>query len=85
MELQNLHPLTQGTKSKDSQLVWAVLSLPVLELEEKPFLHSFQQAQHNKPLHKEETFGSQSPVPASADAQPGKHQCCGPCTSQASW
>lgn len=39
MELQNLHPLTQGTKRKDSELVWAVLSLLVLELEEKSFLH----------------------------------------------
>lgn len=39
MELQNLHLLSQGTNMKDSVLVQAVLSLLVLELEEKPFLH----------------------------------------------
>lgn len=43
MELQNLHLglhlLTQGEKIKDSVLVWTVLSLLVLKLEEKPFLH----------------------------------------------
>lgn len=42
-ELQNLHLglhlLTQGAKIKDSELVWTVLSLLVLKLEEKPFLH----------------------------------------------
>lgn len=38
LELQNLHPglhpLTQGTKTKGSVLVWTVLSLLVLKLEE---------------------------------------------------
>lgn len=43
MELQNLHLglhlFTQGTKIKDSVLVWTVLSLLGLKLEEKLFLH----------------------------------------------